>query len=60
MQPSSGISVAFRTSEMLCAHSSHLSLVGITSLSVSDSALRVYWLRLGCKICQALASTAAV
>ncbi len=56
MPPSSGIIVAFRTSEMQSAGSTHLSLVGITSLSVSDSALSVYWLSLGCKICQVPAS----
>ncbi len=56
MPPPSGISVAFCTSEMQSAGSTRLSLVGITSLSVSDSAVSVYWLSLGCKICQALAS----
>lgn len=57
MPPSSGISVACRTSEMQTAGSTHLLLAGITSLSVSDLALSVYWLSLGCKICQAPAST---
>jgi len=56
MPPSSRISVACRTAEMQTAGSTHLLLVGITSLSVSDSALSVYWLSLGYKICQALAS----
>lgn len=37
------------------AGSTHLSLVGITSLSDSTFKLAVYWISLGCKICQALA-----